>query len=143
MSNLAITLPQDDFEINGATDPVPDGLGNPGLYRIYVMPIRQKNEIKTASGVVIHLPDESVDAQNWLNSIGRIAAMGPCAFKHPRFKELGLTEEDTPKVGDLILYASRSPFRFKFKGASILVIHDDWYVGKVEEDQAAYFKFYV
>jgi len=143
MSNLALTLPQDDFGLNDLTDAIPEGIGKPFGYKILVMPVKPKKEIKTSSGAVIYLPDESVDAQNWLNCIGRIVAMGPCAFKHPRWKELGLTEEDTPKVGDLIIYASRSPHRFKFKGANILVINDDWITSFVDVETAGQYVFYV
>ena len=143
MSNLQVALPPDDFDLNDIADHAPEGLGEPFGYKIYVMPVKPKKEIRTNSGVVIHLPDESVDAQSWLNCIGRIVKMGPCAFKHPRWKELGLTEDQTPKVGDLILYAARSPHRFKFKGANILVINDDWITGYASEEHAGGYVFYV
>lgn len=132
------TLPPDDFGMNDISDPMPAGLGDPFGYNIYVMPVKPKRKVGS-----IFLPDESIDAQAWLNAIGRIVKIGPLAFKHPRWKELGLTEGHTPKVGDLILYATRSPHRFKFKGVSILTLHDDWITGFVSEPEAPSYVFYV
>ena len=138
MSSITVPKSAKDFEMNDVSVEIPKGLGQPFGYRLFVLPVKPKSKVGS-----ILLPDEVKDANDWLNAIGKVAAVGTCAFTHPRWKELGLKAKDTPKVGDFIMYASRSPHRFTFNGVSVLVINDDWISGTVDPETAYSYKFYV
>lgn len=129
----------EEFKLNDLEASVPEGLAEPATYRMFVMPVGVKR--KTKGGIL--LPDMSIDGQKWLNMLGRIAKLGPGCFKHPRYAELGLTEKDFPKVGDLILYSAHAPQRFRFKGTRFIVLNDDHWFGKVnDEDTTGLYGFY-
>ena len=123
MEDYAPLLKLEDGEYDGnqLDSPIPEGL-QPWLYWIHVMPIAPR---RVSKGGII-MPDQRQDAEHFMQSIGRIAAIGPQAFKAPHFKELGLTEETTPKVGDLIRYSGARNRSFFFKQAQIIEIRDDW-----------------
>jgi co-chaperonin GroES (HSP10) len=131
---------EEEFQLNDIERPIPDGLPDPATYRMFLMPVGIKR--KTKGGII--LPDTSIDAQKWLNAIGRVAKLGPGCFRHQKYKDLGLTEKDFPKVGDLILYSAHAPLRFGFKGVRMIVINDDhWYARVTDEASTGYFKWYV
>lgn len=130
----------EEFELNDLDRPIPEGLPEPATYRMFVMPVGIKR--RTKGGII--LPDESIDAQKWLNAIGRVAKLGPACFKHPRYAELGLKREDFPQVGDLILYSAHAPQRFGFGGVRMIVLNDDHWFGKItDEESTSLFKFYI
>lgn len=139
-----------EFELNDINDPVPEGLPEPATYRMFVMPVGLKRSLTVKSKETgqevgkIFMPDESVDAEIWLNCLGKVAKLGPACFKHGKYAELGLGPDDFPKVGDLILYSSRAPMRFQFRGVRILVLNDDhWFAKGIDPAVAGHFKFYV
>jgi hypothetical protein len=136
-----------DFQLNDLEDPIPTGLPIPATYRMFVMPVGIKTalRVKTDDGdKFIHMPDQAIDAELWLNCLGKVCALGPACFAHPRYKELGLERKDFPNVGSIILYSARSPLRFTFKGTRILVINDDhWFANVVDPSTAGSFKFYI
>jgi hypothetical protein len=141
----SFTSDKSTIEFNDLDEPIPKGLPTPATYKMFLMPVGIKRELKVAgTDKKIYLPDESIDANKWLNAIGRIVALGPACFKHPKYKEMGLEEKDFPKVGDLILYSGRAPQRMQFRGTPILIVHDDHWFGKIEDPETIpYFKFYV
>ena len=101
---------------------IPEGIGEPFAYRVLIMPITPP--LITKGGLI--LPQTVGDAQDWLNYVGRLAAIGRGAFKHRKFRDLGLVlSSDFPKVGDVVLYARHAPFRLEFKGAKFVVVNDD------------------
>lgn len=140
-----------EFQLNDIDDPIPEGLPTPATYRMFVMPVGIKKSLKVMSKDdpsqqigQIHMPDQAIDAELWLNCLGKVCKLGPACFKHPRYAELGLSEKDFPKVGDLILYSARAPLRFQFKGVRILVLNDDhWFANAISQETAGFFKFYV
>lgn len=136
----------EEFELNDLEASIPEGLPIPATYRMFVMPVGIQRSLKVkGTDKHIFLPDESVDAQTWLHSIGRIAALGPACFKHKKYKEeYGLRSENFPGVGDLILYSAHSPQRFQYRGVRLIVLNDDQWLGKiVDPETTGLFKFYV
>lgn len=103
---------------NDAETPIPEGVGSPFGYRVLIMPITPPRKIGN-----IHLPDVVTDAQDWLNYVGRIAALGMAAFRHPKYEQLGMFK--FPKVGDVVCYARHAPYRLTFKGVKFVIINDD------------------
>lgn len=127
-----LLIGDDEFASNQIDSPIPEGL-QPWLYWVHIMPIAPR---KMSKGGII-LPDQRQDAEFFMQSIGRIAAIGPHAFKSPMFKELGVKDEDLPKVGQLIRYSGARNRSFFFKGAQIIEIRDDWIRSFVDESDAA------
>lgn len=108
--------------------PIPEGLPEPALYRMYVMPIRTRKQTKGG----VFLPDETIDVQNWVHALGRVVALGPLCFTSPTLVEMGIKPEHCPKVGDVILFSPRGPWRFTYRGTTILAINDDQFYGRVD-----------
>lgn len=107
-------------------DEIPLHLGEPALYRMFVMPVRLRR--KTKGGII--LADETKDAALWYHQLGKVAAVGPCCFQGPAFRGLDIPEAHKPKVGDLIFYSGRSPNRFEYMGKQFVVINDDQWLGR-------------
>jgi len=127
-----------EFELHDLDDPIPADLGEPLTYQVFIMPVSPP---KVTKGGII-LADISQEANEWHNCIGKIARLGPCAFQHPRFAELGFTDNMVPRVGDLVMYRSKTPIRFKFDNARILVVHDDWIYGRATPETFGRYNFY-
>jgi len=100
----------------------------PFNYRIVVMPIAPPKKI----GSII-IADSVSDNHEWMNTTGRIVAMGAGAYKHPKYANLGLTEKDLPKTGDWVIYTPYQPFRFRYKDTRLIVIADEHIVGIIPE----------
>ena len=110
----------DDLIANSLETPIPESLGSPIAYYVWVMPISPK---PVSTGGII-LPDETIDMEWWNAGIGRLARKGPCAWKHPRFEDMGMTADMEPQIGDIVIFGSRTPNRFKYQGARIVRLTD-------------------
>lgn len=132
-----------DFEYHDVGDPIPEGLGTTlkaEMYRLFVMPVRPK---KTTASGLLYIPDTSVDAEAYLNQLGRVAAIGEACFKGPHMVQLPITIGERLKVGDYIMFSARNPQRLRYRGTRILVIHDDWITGTIEPDAVHDVRFYL
>lgn len=101
-----------------------DELPKPILWRLLVMPVKPKERSK--GGIVI--PVQAQDAQQYLNYIGRIVAMGGCAYKSERFAG----ETQFPEVGDYVVYGRYAGQPMSYKGVKLLTINDDEVLGIVK-----------
>lgn len=93
------------------------GLPVPLYWRILVRP----QVAKPMSKGGIALPDDAREAQDTLNYIGEVIALGALANKHPRLSG----ELNYPKVGDWIAYGRYAGQIIWFKGTRLLIINDD------------------
>jgi hypothetical protein len=77
------------------------------------------------------------DINEWNNMIARVVAMGPMAFRHARYKQMGVdVDKDPPlRVGELIMTTARVPFRFWFSDKVFIVINDDQWFCKVPDEE--------
>lgn len=99
----------------------------PFLWKILVMPMRPRPVTK--GGILI--PQTRQDADQYLTYVGRIVALGPLCYKHPKFKGMGITKADVPRRGDWMLYGVNSYQRIDFKGAKLILLNDDSFLAKV------------
>ena len=108
----------------------PEGLPEPTLWRVIVMPVQPPAMSKGG----IALTYLSTDAESHLQVIGRLVALGPVAFKSDKFAAgpvdreriaLGQTVEGAPKLGDWVLYPKYSGSRLVFKGTKLVLMNDD------------------
>lgn len=110
---------------------VPDLGGGlkPFNYRIVIMPVSPPE--KTAGGILI--ADTTQEAHEWMNYVGRVIDMGAGAYKHKKFQDLGLTDDDIPKIGDWVIYAPYQPYRISYKGVKLVILNDENIVGIIPD----------
>ena len=109
-----------DEDLNEWDTPLPVGL-KPFTYRVICMPVEVPE--MTPGGII--RPYQAMDAEEYLNYVARIAAIGPGAFKHPKYKALELGPDDFPAIGDWIVIAPHSPMKITYQGVRLIVINDD------------------
>lgn len=110
--------------------PVPDGLPDPGLWRLILMPIRQR--LKTKGNII--LADETLDTQNWTHALWKVCKVGPFVYRGPAYHGFSQEELDVerPKVGELYLVDPKAPRRFNFRKMLFIVVNDDQLWGRVD-----------
>lgn len=116
--------------------PVPRGVPTPERFLIALMPVDVKAKIGS-----IFIPDSAIEAQMWANGLGKVCAVGPGVYKGRRFEEMALTPDDAPKVGDIVVYNSKSPNRLTVDGRTIILVSDDAISARVDPALAHLIKF--
>jgi co-chaperonin GroES (HSP10) len=139
----AIALPplpalatQGNHEIYDLDTPVPEGVPAPHRYLVLVMPVMVRSKIGS-----IFLPDQAVSDQLWINGLGKVCALGPGVYKGRRFEEQGLSPEDAPRIGDIVIYNAKSPNRITVDGRKLLFVSDDGLFGTVDPATAHLVQF--
>ena len=112
--------------------PIPEGLPDPGLWRLILMPIRQR--VKTKGNII--LADETLDTQNWTHALWKVCKIGPFVYRGPAYQGFSQEELDKerPKVGELYLVDPKAPRRFNYKKVLFIVVNDDQLWGRVNPD---------
>ena len=129
---------EDNIVIHGIDEPVPEGLPEPPLWKIYVMPVGIK---KKSRGII--LIDDAVDAQLWMHQLCKVCAVGPQVMKGPAYAEYDISEEEKPKVGELWLIDPKQPRRFAIDEThNIIIVNDDQLLGRVDPKHAHRLKFF-
>jgi len=120
-----------NHEIYDLDTPVPQGVPTPHRYLVLVMPVMVRSKIGS-----VWLPDQAIDDQLWINGLGKVCAVGPGVYKGRRFADIGLTPEDAPKIGDVVIYNAKSPNRLTVDGRTLLFVNDDSLYGTVDPASA-------
>lgn len=112
--------------------PIPEGLPDPGLWRLILMPIRQR--VKTKGKIL--LADETLDTQNWTHALWKVCKVGPFVYRGPAYQGFSPEELEAnrPKVGELYLVDPKAPRRFNYKKVLFIVVNDDQLWGRVEPE---------
>lgn len=98
-----------------------DDLPKPLFWRVLVAPIKPKEVSK--GGIVLAVAN--LEAQEILNYLGKVVALGPMAGKHERLGGDGRANPDFPKVGDYVAYGRYAGQRLSHKNVRLLVCNDD------------------
>lgn len=99
-----------------------DDLPQPLYWRVLIAPTRPKEVSK--GGIVLALANQ--EAQDILNFIGRVIAVGPLAGKHERLGGTGTEVAPFfPKVGDYVAFGRYAGQRLIHKGVKMLLCNDD------------------
>ena len=121
--------------VHALDTPVPEGLPNPGLWRITLMPVAQR---RVSKGNIV-IPQIEVDLQDWTHMLWKVCAVGPLVYRGPAYK--GFDEEELaplrPQVGELWLADPKHPRRFHYTGPEgvkilFIVVNDDQLWSKVD-----------
>ena len=119
-----------DFDISGewvndGEDFTPDfytDLPVPLYWRVIIAPSKPKEE--TRGGIII--PKANQDAQEILNCVGVVVALGSSAGAHERLGGDGVTAgPQFPKVGDTVFYGRHAGARLIHKGCKLILCNDD------------------
>ncbi len=105
-------------------------LPRPLYWRVLVMPIKPKKVSK--GGIVI--PLEAQEAQQYLNYMGKVVALGDMAGKSDKLGARGDgvgVAPGFPKPGEFIVYGRYAGQRVTYKGVKLLWINDDEILGTV------------
>lgn len=86
-------------------------------YRVLVRPLGVKD--KTKGGII--LPDQTKEDANYLNTIGRVVAIGPLAWKRPDYE----IEGPWCAIGDYVLFPKFGGGRIIYGGVKYVLINDD------------------
>lgn len=134
---------EDAFPQRGATmhiydmaTPVPRGVPAPHRFLMALMPVDIKAKIGS-----IFIPDGAIEAQMWINGLGKVCALGPGVYKGRRYEEMGLSPEDAPKIGDIVIYNAKSPNRITVDGRTLIYVADDATTASVDPALAHLIKF--
>lgn len=131
MPKPALVESKKGLDLYPVDTPIPAGLPEPSLWRLYVMPVGIVKQTKGS----IFLPDDMVDAQMWNHRLCKIAAVGKQVFRGAAYKALDVAEADIPKVGDLYLYNPKTPHRIGFKGLTFVLVNDDQLEAKITDPE--------
>lgn len=102
----------------------------PMFWRVLVAPVKPKSV--TAGGII--LSDQSFDAAQHLNYIGKVVAIGAGALKHERLK-VGYDGEPPFELGDYIIYKRYAGLKLAYAGLRLLAINDDDILLKTDDPQ--------
>jgi co-chaperonin GroES (HSP10) len=132
-----VTEAQDNTEwLNDEAAEIPRDLPQPALWRMLVMPVQPNRETK--SGIVI--PVAAQEAEEHLQVIGRVAALGPLAYKSEKFVSCpedraliadGKPVSWAPKVGDWIIYGRYTGQRLEYRDTRFILMNDDEILGQI------------
>lgn len=130
----ALAASANDVPVQEIETPVVDGLPNPGLWRLVLMPVRQRAFSKSG---LIQLAPETINTQEWNHQLWKVCSVGPLVMRGPAYA--GFTEEELaplrPKVGDVYLADPKQPRRFKYKNITYIIVNDDQLWAKVDPDK--------
>lgn len=112
-------------------------LPKPAGWRILIAPVKIRE--KTDGGIV--LIDESKKTAEYFRDIGKVIAMGPGCYEHPKFQGGIPIENKAPqpwcKVGDIVSYSSYTgkDIAIKYNGEIIKlkVCNDDEVVAVIND----------
>lgn len=116
--------------ITPASVPDPENLPIPCGWTILVRPYGVTiDENKT--GLI--LPDEQADYMSYLSNVGRVVAVGPCAWTRPEHRNKQNEQFDWVQVGDFVSYAKMAGAKRKFKDVSFVLLVDDEVLEKLPD----------
>ncbi len=127
--------------VQAADAEIPEGLPQPGLWRVTLMPVCQRLKTK---GSNLWLPDESLDVDNWTHMLWKVCKVGPFVYRGPAYLAVASVEEleaERPKPGELWLADPKAPRRFHYQNMLFIVVNDDQLWGKVDPDRIDGLKF--
>lgn len=117
-SNEDTALPEGFFE----------GMPKPTYWRVMIMPIKPKEVSK--GGIVLAKANQ--DAQEILNFLGKVVALGPAAGVHERLGGDGSTPGDGfPKVGEYVIYGRYAGQPLLYRNQKLIIVNDDEILGIV------------
>lgn len=106
----------------------------PERWLMIVTPVGIKK--KSKGGILI--PEQAQDDQYWTSGLGMVVAHGPAVYRGRQFADKGLSPEDAPPVGSLVVYNAKTPLRVKVDDLVLIYINDDATLARVPDASQAH-----
>lgn len=133
-----IANPLDDPWLGEGIESMLEAVPSPERFYLAVTQVSIKK--KTAGGIL--LPDQVVADQEWTSGAALVVKVGPSCFKGRRFEDIGLSEADVFKPGDVVHFnAGGSPRRLHVDGRLFLFITDDSVISRIDRKHLHRIKF--
>ncbi len=125
---------------------VPKDLPQPAWWRILVLPVKPP---KASRGGII-IPAQAREAEEHLQQLGRVAALGPLAGRSWKFASdpldylrilCGLPVRHMPAVGDWVVFNRYTGQRMEYKGTRLILMNDDELLCKAQSAEG--FKIHI
>ncbi len=127
-----------DF-LQDVNTPIPEGLPDPGTWRVTLMPVYQR--VKTKGKLWV--PEEVLDTDNWTHMLWKVCKLGPLVYRGPAWR--AFTDEQLeacmPKVGEIYLADPKAPRRYRYHGVVYIVVGDDQLWSKVDPEYISGLQF--
>lgn len=107
---------------------VPADHPQPLLWRVLIAPVKPK----TMSRGGIEIPALAQEAQEYMNYLGKVVAVGDLAFKSEKFAG----QQSFPGVGDFVIYGRYAGQKIQHRGVKLLVVNDDEILCVVSDPEA-------
>lgn len=105
----------------------------PLFWRVIILPMKPKEVSK--GGIVLARANQ--EAQEILNFMGKVVALGPQAGVHERLGGDGKNpSNDFPKIGDFVIFGRYAGQRLMYKGTKLLLLNDDELLGVAPNPEA-------
>jgi co-chaperonin GroES (HSP10) len=96
--------------------------------------------IRRKVGSII-IPDTAQEDQQWTHGLAMVVKVGPSAYVGKKFEDMGLSQAQCFKPGDLVQFESRAPRRFFVDGRLFMYIPDDAVMGRPKREHMHRIKF--
>jgi hypothetical protein len=132
----AITSAEGRNVVQDVDTPIPDGLPEPGQWRVTLMPVRQLARTKIGN---LQIVGDDLDVQNWTHQLFKVCKVGPLVYRGPAYQSF--PEEIIAQCraelapGSLWLVDPKAPRRYKYKNVTFIVVNDDQLWSKVDPNK--------
>ena len=110
----------------------PENLPRPLGWHVLVRPYPVAQNREKSS---IYMPDAELDFLNHITCIGRVVAIGDCAWNRTDHRNKDGEHFNWVEVGDFVSYPKNVGARRKFKGVSYVLLSDDDVVEHLTDPQ--------
>ena len=109
-----------------------EDLPKPAYWRLLIAPMRAKEVSK--GGIVLARSNQ--EAQEILNFMGKVVAVGPQAGRHERLGGDGVNPApDFPKQGEFVIFGRYAGQPLLYRGVKLLLLNDDEILGTVPDPE--------
>ena len=129
----ASATPSDWFTEDSVKDPDLNGIGfRPVGYRILVRPLNVRPRTKAG----LYLPEQSIEAQELLMTVGKLLAVGPVAWCRDDMTDENGKRVVWAKPGDYVVYGKYAGAKLLINGVKCLALNDDEIIAVVDKPEA-------
>ena len=98
----------------------PENIPQPLGWHVLIRPYPVKS--KSKGGIIM---TSETDTMNYLLNIGRVVAVGPCAWNRPEHKNREGESFLWANVGDFVTYPKHAGHKRKYKDVSFIIMNDE------------------
>ena len=126
-------------KVHDIDTPIPEGLPDPGHWRVTLMPVGQR---RVSKGNII-FADETMDVQDWTHLLWKVCKLGPLIYRGPAYAGFDKAELEAamPRIGEVWLVDPKQPRRYHYADILFIVVNDDQLWSRVDPAHISNLKF--